>query len=64
MPVGLRWDEMPDRLRVPATATLARRGAQRPDVHVRYVIDGLTERALDSHTKPVEGPGWPELAAT
>jgi hypothetical protein len=27
---------------------------------VRQVIDGLTDKALDGHTQPVEGPGWPE----
>jgi hypothetical protein len=26
---------------------------------VRQVIEGLTDESLDSHTKPVEGPGWP-----
>jgi hypothetical protein len=27
---------------------------------VREVIDGLTEESLQSKTKPVEAPGWPE----
>jgi DinB superfamily len=27
---------------------------------VKEVIDGLTDESLDSHTRPVEGPGWPE----
>jgi hypothetical protein len=26
---------------------------------VRRVIEGLTDESLDSHTEPVEGPGWP-----
>jgi hypothetical protein len=27
---------------------------------VREVIEGLTGASLDSHTEPVEGPGWPQ----
>jgi hypothetical protein len=26
---------------------------------VRQVIDGLTEESPNSHTEPIEGPGWP-----
>jgi len=26
---------------------------------VQGVIDGLTDKFLDSETEPVEGPGWP-----
>jgi hypothetical protein len=27
---------------------------------VRQFIEGLTDKSLDGHTEPVEGPGWPE----
>jgi Pentapeptide repeats (8 copies)/DinB superfamily len=27
---------------------------------VRQVIEGLTDAALDGHTEPVHGPGWPQ----
>jgi hypothetical protein len=27
---------------------------------VRQVIEGLTDASLNSHTEPVEGPGWPQ----
>jgi hypothetical protein len=27
---------------------------------VRQIIEGLTDKSLDGHTEPVEGPGWPE----
>ena len=26
---------------------------------VRQVIENLTDASLDSHTEPVQGPGWP-----
>jgi hypothetical protein len=26
---------------------------------MRGVIEGLTEEALNGHTEPVQGPGWP-----
>jgi hypothetical protein len=65
-PLDLPWDEMPDTPGVPHD-----RGA-RPSLEVvlalrrdrmstvREVVDGLTDESLDSHTTPVEGPGWPE----
>lgn len=64
-PLDLPWDEMPDTPGVPRDRTV------RPSLDtvlalrrdrmstVREVIDGLTDESLDSHTKPVEGPGWP-----
>jgi len=64
-PLDLPWDEMPDTPGVP------RDRAARPSLDevlrlrrdrvatVREVIDGLTAASLDSHTEPVEGPGWP-----
>lgn len=65
-PLDLPWDEMPDTPGVPRDRDV------RPSLDavlelrrdrmstVRDVIDGLTEESLDAHTKPVEGPGWPE----
>jgi uncharacterized protein YjbI with pentapeptide repeats len=64
-PLDLPWDEMPDTPGVP------RDRAARPSLDavlslrrdrmttVREVIDSLTTASLDSHTEPVEGPGWP-----
>jgi len=64
-PLDLPWDEMPDTPGVP------RDRAARPSLDavlslrldrmttVREVIDALTAASLDSHTEPVEGPGWP-----
>ena len=63
--LGLPWDEMPDTPGVPRDRDV------RPSLDmvltlrrdrmatVRRVIDGLTGTSLDSHTEPVEGPGWP-----
>jgi DinB superfamily/Pentapeptide repeats (8 copies) len=65
-PLDLPWDEMPDTPGVP------RDRAARPSLDavlglrrdrmttVRQVIEGLTGASLDSHTEPVEGPGWPQ----
>jgi hypothetical protein len=65
-PLGLPWDEMPDTPGVP------RDRAARPDLDtvlelrrdrmgsVSAFLDGLTRQALDGHTTPVEGPGWPK----
>jgi DinB superfamily/Pentapeptide repeats (9 copies) len=65
-PLDLPWDEMPDTPGVP------RDRAVRPSLDtvlslrrdrmstVREVLDGLTAEALNRHTIPVEGPGWPE----
>jgi DinB superfamily len=64
-PLDLPWDEMPDTPGMPRDRTV------RPSLDkvlelrrdrmstVRQVIEGLTYESLDSHTKPVEGPGWP-----
>lgn len=27
---------------------------------MRQVLDGLTEVTRNSHTEPIEGPGWPQ----
>ena len=63
--LDLPWDEIADTPGVP------RDRAARPSLEVvlelrrdrmatvRQVIDGLTDASLDSHTEPVEGPGWP-----
>jgi DinB superfamily/Pentapeptide repeats (8 copies) len=65
-PLDLPWDEMPDTPGVP------RDRAARPSLDavlelrrdrmttVRQVIEGLAGASLDSHTEPVEGPGWPQ----
>jgi DinB superfamily/Pentapeptide repeats (8 copies) len=64
-PLDLPWDEMPDTPGVPRdraarpsldTVLELRRGRMST---VRQVIEGLTGTSLDSHTEPVEGPGWP-----
>lgn len=65
-PLDLPWDEMPDTPGVP------RDRAARPSLDevlqlrrdrmatVREIIDGLSDESLDGHTRPVDGPGWPE----
>jgi uncharacterized damage-inducible protein DinB len=64
-PLGLPWDGMPDTPGVPrdreARPSLDDVLALRKErmTTVRTVIDGLTEKSLAEHTKPVEGPGWP-----
>ena len=64
-PLDLPWDEMPDTPGVPRdrdvqpsldTVLALRRDRM---ATVRQVVDGLTDESLDSHTEPVEGPGWP-----
>jgi hypothetical protein len=64
-PLDLPWDGMPDTPGVP------RDRAARPSLDrvlelrasrvatVRDYLAGLTQPVLDSHTEPVEGPGWP-----
>jgi uncharacterized damage-inducible protein DinB len=64
-PLDLPWDEMPDTPGVPRDRDV------RPSLDavlelrrdrmstVRRFIDDLTDDALDGHTVPVEGPGWP-----
>jgi hypothetical protein len=65
-PLDLPWDEMEDTPGVPRdrdarpsldTVLELRSGRM---ATVRQVIDGLTDASLQSHTDPVEGPGWPE----
>jgi hypothetical protein len=65
-PLDLPWDEMPDtpgvprdRAARPALDTVLELRRMRMST-VRQVIDGLTDASLDGHTKPVEGPGWPQ----
>jgi len=64
-PLGLPWDGMPDTPGVPrdrdARPSLDTVLALRRDrmATVRQVIESLTDASLDSHTEPVEGPGWP-----
>jgi DinB superfamily/Pentapeptide repeats (8 copies) len=64
--LGLPWDEMPE------TPAVPRDRDARPSLDailelrrdrmstVREVIESLTDVTLDTHTDPVEGPGWPE----
>jgi hypothetical protein len=64
-PLGLPWDEMPDTPGIPrdreARPSLDEVLALRRDrmATVRSLVDDLTDEALDRHTEPVEGPGWP-----
>jgi DinB superfamily/Pentapeptide repeats (8 copies) len=64
-PLGLPWDGMPDTPGVPrdreVRPTLEAVLELRRDrwATVRQVIEGLTDVSLNSHTEPVEGPGWP-----
>jgi DinB superfamily/Pentapeptide repeats (8 copies) len=64
-PLDLPWDEMPDTPGVPRdrdvrpslnTVLALRRDRM---ATVRRVVGGLTDDSLDSHTTPVEAPGWP-----
>ena len=65
-PLDLPWDEMPDTpgvprdrdARPPLDTVLGLRRDRMSTV--RRVIEGLTDESLAGHTKPVEGPGWPE----
>jgi hypothetical protein len=65
-PLDLPWDEMPDAPGVPRDrdvqpsldVVLELRRDRMATVH--EVIEGLTDESLRGHTKPVEGPGWPE----
>jgi uncharacterized damage-inducible protein DinB len=65
-PLDLPWDEMPDIPGVPrdrdARPSLDKVLELRRDrmSTARKVLDGLTQESLDSHTEPVERPGWPE----
>ncbi len=64
-PLGLPWNEMPDKSHVPhdldARPTLDAVLELRRDrmATVRRVIDGLTRTSLDAPTPPVDAPGWP-----
>ena len=64
-PLSLPYDEMPDTPGVPRDRTaqppLEEVLALRADrmATVRTYLDGLTDEVLDSHTEPVDGPGWP-----
>lgn len=64
-PLDLPWDEMPDTPGIPRdrdarplldTVLELRRDRMSG---VRAFLAGLTQEKLDSHTDPVEGPGWP-----
>ncbi|HEY2078967.1 MAG TPA: DinB family protein [Streptosporangiaceae bacterium] len=69
-PLGLPWDD-PDGTR-PLPAGITRDLDARPTLDavlelrrdrmasVQQVVAGLTDESLDSDTKPVEAPGWPE----
>ena len=64
-PLDLPWDEMPetpgiprDREVRPSLDTVLELRRNRMST-VRQVIDELTGKSLDSHTEPVEAPGWP-----
>jgi hypothetical protein len=64
--LDLPWDEMSDTPGVPRDrdvqpsldVVLELRRDRMVTVH--EVIEGLTDESLRGHTKPVEGPGWPE----
>jgi uncharacterized protein YjbI with pentapeptide repeats len=64
-PLDLPWDEMPDIAGVPrdrdARPSLDTMLELRRDrmSTMRDVLAGLTGQALDGHTEPVPGPGWP-----
>ncbi len=64
-PLGLPWNEMPDKSDVPhdldARPTLDTVLELRRDrmSTVRRVIDELTTASLDAQTSPVDAPGWP-----
>jgi hypothetical protein len=64
--LDLPWDEMPDtpgvprdRVARPSLETVLELRRDRMST-VRQVIGSLTSEALDGHTEPVEGPGWPQ----
>jgi uncharacterized protein YjbI with pentapeptide repeats len=65
-PLSLPWDQMPDTEGVPrdraARPSLDDALALRLDRQdaVRRYLDALDEATLDSHTVPVDAPGWPE----
>lgn len=64
-PLALPWEEMPDtpgvprdrEARPPLDLVVELRRDRRSTV--RDILDGLTDDALDRHTEPVQGPGWP-----
>jgi hypothetical protein len=65
-PLDLPWEEMPDTPGVPRdreirpsldTVLVLRRDRQST---VREYLETLSETTLNSHTEPVEGPGFPE----
>jgi DinB superfamily/Pentapeptide repeats (8 copies) len=65
-PLDLPWDEMPDTPGVPrdrdarpSLDTVLKLRRDRMST-VRQVIEELTGTSLDSHTQPVQGPGWPQ----
>lgn len=64
-PLDPPWDEMPDIPGVPrdrdARPSLDEVLELRHDrmTTVREVLDKLTEEMLNSHTEPVDAPGWP-----
>ncbi|WP_020580086.1 DinB family protein [Actinopolymorpha alba] len=64
-PLDLPWDEMPDTPGVPrdrdarpALDVVLQLRRDRMST-VRDLLAELADESLDSHTKPVEGPGWP-----
>jgi hypothetical protein len=64
-PLDLPWDEMPDtpgiprdREARPSLDSMLELRRDRMDT-MREVLAGLTDGTLNSHTDPVEGPGWP-----
>lgn len=69
-PLALPWDQMPDTPGVPrdreVRPSLDEVLTLRKDrmATVRQVIDKLTEERLDSHTKPIDVPGWPPPSET
>jgi uncharacterized damage-inducible protein DinB len=69
-PLSLPWDTMTPRPGVPHDrdaqpsldeALILRRNAM---ALMRRAVDGLTDEGLDSRTRPLVGPGWPDEGAT
>jgi uncharacterized damage-inducible protein DinB len=69
-PLSLPWDEMAPRPGVPcdrdARPSLEEALTLRIQAMalMRRVVDGLTDEQLDSRTKPLVGPGWPNEGDT
>jgi uncharacterized damage-inducible protein DinB len=69
-PLSLPWDQMAPRPGIPhdreARPSLDEALALRLEAMamMRQVVDGLTDEQLDTHTRPLVGPGWPDEGET